>query len=230
MHGSEEALATLGCARPAHAATRRACSSAASAWASRCARRSICCRPRDGRRRRAGAGGGGVEPRPARAAGRASAEGSARAGRGGRRGARCVRARAAGSTPCCSTSTTGPTRSPPSRNAGSTTTAGWPRIRAALTAAACWRCGRRGRIASSSSGCVRRIHVEVERVRARLKKGGPRHTIFADGCPPARPTLAAPEPAADRLRSAGPHPLMVGRSTAVQAAYPRSFRFRPLSA
>ena len=43
MHGSEEALATFACRGRARWSSR-ACSSAASAWASRCAPRSICCR------------------------------------------------------------------------------------------------------------------------------------------------------------------------------------------
>ena len=58
---------------------------------------------------------------------------------------RCARA-PAGSTPCCSTSTMARPRSPPRTTPASTTIAGSPPRARRSRPAACWRCGRRGRI------------------------------------------------------------------------------------
>ena len=111
MHGSEEALATLGCRR-ARTLPPPSCSSAASAWASRCARRSTSCRLPPRRRRRADARRRRMEPRRARCA-RRVIRSTIRAC-GSRSGRPRRAARQPGRfEPCCSTWTTGPPRSPP---------------------------------------------------------------------------------------------------------------------
>ena len=134
---------------------------------------------RHGRRRGAAAGGGGVEPRPARAAGRTSAEGSARA-RSSRATSRSRSGRASTrSTRSCSTWTTARPRSPRPGTPALYNDAGLAAARTALKEGgvlAVWsaREDRKFEQRLRYAG----FRVEVERVRGRLKKGGPRHTIF----------------------------------------------------
>ena len=83
---------------------------------------------------------------------------------------RCARARRA-STRCCSTSTTARPRSPRRHNAGLYNDRGLAASARRSRPAACWRCGRRGTIASSSSACATRLH-RRSRARARAPEEG----------------------------------------------------------
>ena len=180
MHGSEEALATLACrrARTLEAAVRARRRSRHGLHAARDARSAPA--GRDRRRRRAAAGGRGVEPRPARAAGRTPAEGSgACASRWATSRRRCARAAGRFDAVLLDVDNGPAAFTALGQRRRSTTIAGWPPPARRSRPAACWPSGRPGRIGSSSSACVMAgSPSRSARVRGRLKKGGPRHTIF----------------------------------------------------
>ena len=178
MHGSEEALAAFGC-REARARdepcvlvgglgmgfTLRATLDRAAAG-------------RDRRRRRAGAGGRRVEPRPARSAGRTSAEGHAGPeSRSATSPRRCARAAQRFDAVLLDVD-----NGPAAFTASHNTAVRRRRDRGGAGGAqeaACWRSGRPGRIGEFEQRLrYGGFTVQVERVRGRLKKGGPRHTIF----------------------------------------------------
>jgi len=91
------------------------------------------------------------------------------------------------STPCCSTWTSGPAAFTASDNASLYGDRGLAVTRAALKPTACFAVWSSGRSTIRAAPPLRGLRRDVERVRGRLKKGGPKHTIFIGTVPLVRP-------------------------------------------
>ena len=179
MHGSEEALATFACARIRGREAAARARSAGSAWDSRCARRSISCRrtARSSSRSCCRRSSSGIAARSDRWRGIPLKDRRVRVEPGDV--AVTLRSSADAFDAILLDVDNGPAAFATSGNAALYNDAGLAAARAALKdggVLAVWsaREDRKFEQRLRYAG----FRVEVERVRARLKKGGPRHTIF----------------------------------------------------